>query len=29
MELGLEEVRDERTNRFLWLLGSPFLGRLK
>jgi sterol desaturase/sphingolipid hydroxylase (fatty acid hydroxylase superfamily) len=29
MELGLEEVRDERANRFLWLLGSPFLGRLK
>jgi sterol desaturase/sphingolipid hydroxylase (fatty acid hydroxylase superfamily) len=29
MELGLEEVRDERTNRFLWLLGSPFLGRLE
>ena len=27
MELGLEEVRDERTNRFLWLLGSPFLRR--
>jgi len=24
MELGLEEVRDNRTNRFLWLLGSPF-----
>jgi sterol desaturase/sphingolipid hydroxylase (fatty acid hydroxylase superfamily) len=29
MELGLEEVRDERTNRFLWLLGSPFVGRFK
>ncbi|MCI0699038.1 sterol desaturase family protein [candidate division KSB1 bacterium] len=29
MELGLEEVRDERANRFLWLLSSPFLGRLK
>jgi len=27
MELGLEEVRDKRTNRFLWLLGSPFLSR--
>jgi len=27
MELGLEEVRDERTNRILWLLGSPFLSR--
>jgi sterol desaturase/sphingolipid hydroxylase (fatty acid hydroxylase superfamily) len=29
MELGLEEVRDERTNRFLWLLGSPFRGRFE
>ncbi len=29
MELGLEEMRDERTNRFLWLLGSPFLGQFK
>ena len=27
MELGLEEVRDERTNRLLWLLGSPFFSR--
>ena len=26
MELGLEEVRDERTNRLLWLLRSPLLG---
>ena len=25
MELGLEGVRDQRTNRLLWLLGSPFL----
>ena len=29
MELGLEEVRDERANRFLWILGSPFLGQLQ
>ena len=28
MELGLEEVRDKRANRFWWLLGSPFIGRL-
>jgi sterol desaturase/sphingolipid hydroxylase (fatty acid hydroxylase superfamily) len=26
MELGLEEVRDKRTNQFLWLLGSPLRG---
>ncbi len=25
MELGLEEVRDKRTNHFLWLLVSPLL----
>ena len=24
MELGLEEVRDERTNNVIWLLISPF-----
>ena len=24
MELGLEDVRDERTNRVFWLLGAPF-----
>jgi len=29
MELGLEEVRDKRTNRFFWLLGSPFMRLLK
>ncbi|MFQ5650876.1 MAG: sterol desaturase family protein [bacterium] len=29
MELGLEEVRDRRANRFLWLLGSPFRGQLR
>ena len=29
MELGLEEVRDDRANRFLWLLGSPFLRRFR
>lgn len=29
MELGLKEVRDERTNRFAWLMGSPFLGKLE
>ncbi len=28
MQLGLEEVRDQRTNRFAWLLGSPFIRRL-
>lgn len=27
MELGLEAVRDERTDRFFWLLGSPFFRR--
>ena len=28
MELGLEEIRDERANRMMWLLASPLL-RLK
>lgn len=28
MELGLEEVRDQRVNRFFWLLISPFAKRL-
>ncbi len=29
MELGLEEVRDQRANRFTWLIRSPFFARLK
>ncbi|MFQ5638360.1 MAG: sterol desaturase family protein [bacterium] len=29
MQLGLEEMRDKRTHRFLWLLGSPFMRQLK
>lgn len=29
MELGLEEVRDERTNRLWWLLASPSQGEFK
>ena len=29
MELGLEEVRNERTNRLLWLLASPSQGEFK
>ncbi len=29
MELGLEEVRDQRANRLDWLLQSPLVGRLE